>query len=163
MLDLIIEQKMSEIAEKIFVTQDDPNQIPITQESKDKLDKLTPHWLKYRLDENNNPIAWVVVVPTTKEIAQRFLNGSITEKQILDETAPMDKYSALYLCSTITIPEHRNKGLATELIKEAIYNISKTDDYILFAWPFSIEGTGLIEKLNNEGFDIKIRTDGPKL
>ena len=40
-MDTIIENKMREIAEKIFGTSVDPTQIPITEESADKLNKLT--------------------------------------------------------------------------------------------------------------------------
>ena len=148
---------MREIAEKIFGTSVDPTQIPITEESADKLNKLTSHWLKYRLDENRNPLSWVVVVPTTKEIAARFLRGEITERQILEEAIPLDKYSALYLCSAITIPENRGKGLASELIKEAIHEIPKTDDYILFAWPYTKEGEMFIKKMQKDGLKIEVK------
>ena len=147
MLDPIVEQKMDKIAEEIFGTQKDSAQIPITHESGEKLDKLSPHWIKYRLDDNGEPISWVVVVPTTKEIANRFLRGEITEKEILDLGTPQKNYSALYLCAAITIPEYRKKGFALELLQEAIGSIPTTEDCVLFAWPYSKEGEGVINKL----------------
>lgn len=147
MLDPTVEEKMDLIAENIFGTQHDSDQIPITKESGEKLEKLTPHWIKYRLDQNGDPIAWSVIVPTKKEIAEKFIRGEITEKEILNSTSLQEKYSALYLCAAITISEYRRRGLAIELILENIKAIPKTSEYILFAWPYSQEGRLLIEKL----------------
>ena len=147
MLDPVIEKKMDVIAERIFGTQHDPDQIPITKESGEKLEKLTSSWVKYRLDKNGDPISWVIFVPTTKEIANKFIKGEITERQVLDMTVPQEDYSALYFCAAVTIPEYRRKGLAIELVKEVIHDIPTTSDYLLFAWPYSKEGRSLIEKL----------------
>lgn len=147
MLDSIIEQKMDVIAESIFGTQHDSNQIPITHESGEKLDKLTSDWIRYRLDASGHPIAWVVIVPTTKELAKDFLAGKVTEKEMFDLTIPQEKYSALYLCAAVTVPEYRRRGLAFELFKELLDAISKTEDYILFAWTYTDEGAKLTKKL----------------
>lgn len=163
MVDEILLEKMNKVAQEIYNATYDASQIPINQDSVDKLNSLSPDWLKYKLNEKGEPISWVVIVPTTKEIAENFLSENITEREILDLTQPQVSYSALYLCSAITLPEYRNKGLATELLKESIDLIPKTNDCIMFAWPFSAGGEGVIKKLNYEGFDIKIRADGPKL
>lgn len=157
-LDPIIEQKMSVIAEEIFGTEDDPAQIPINQESGDKLDHLTSHWIKFKLDEQGNPIAWVVVIPTTRELAKQFAAGDITERDLLDLTQSESTYSALYLCAAVTLPAHRRKGLALGLLKEAITSIPKTDDYILVAWPVKPGGVELAQKVVREiGQEILIR------
>ena len=50
MLDPVIEQKMDIIAEEIFGTENDPSQIPVTKESGDKLERLTPNWIEYQFD-----------------------------------------------------------------------------------------------------------------
>lgn len=150
-IDPIVEQKMDVIAEEIFGTVHDDDQIPITQESGEKLTALTSHWVKYRLDEKGDPIAWVIVLPTTKELAHRFAEGEITEKQLLDLTTPQDAYSAIYLCAAVTIPHYRRQGFAFELFKEAINSIAKTDDHILFVWPF---GEGGLEVARKVGKDL---------
>lgn len=152
--DAPLRKRMNQIAEEIFGTHEDPNQIQIKRESAEKLDSLTKDWLVYELDKSENPISWIVVVPTTKEIAEKFLHKEITERQLLEMTSPQKEYSALYLCSAITVPEHRRQGLAEKLLKEAINKIPKTNNCILFAWPFSEEGNHLIKKMQNY-FDIK--------
>lgn len=147
-------QKTMTIAELIFGTQNDPSQIPIVPASAEKLDSLASGWFKYRLDENGEPISWVVVVPTTREIAERFLQGAISEKEILDQTTPQERYSALYLCAAITLPEYRRKGLALELMLEAVRGIPTASDVLYFAWPYSTDGklfgTRLQEALGKE-------------
>lgn len=155
-MDPIIRQKMDTIAEEIFGTLKDPNQIPITNESREKLYKLTPNWIEYELDEKQNPISWVIIVPTDKKLAERFLNKEITEKELLNITTPQEKYSAIYLCAAVTVPEHRRKGLALKLFKKAIAKISKTNNFILFAWPTEKGGIELAQKIEKE-LNIKVQ------
>lgn len=147
MLDPILEQKMDVIAEQIFGTIQDSDQIPIAKESGDKLNTLTPHWIKYKTDEKGDPIAWVIVLPTTKEMMHKFLKGEITEKQLLEFTAPQEAYSAIYLCAAITISQYRRQGLAFSLFEEAIEKISKTEDYAIFVWPVGDGGLELAKKV----------------
>lgn len=156
MLDPIIEQKMDLIAESVFGTFRDPNQIPVTKESGRKLDKLTPHWIKYELDEKGNPISWVVVLPTQLNLMKKFLKNEISEKQLLDLTKPQKTYKAIYLCVAITVPEYRRKGLATKLLKEALNLIPHVENVVLFSWPYSKEGGAVIKKLETE-LGVKIR------
>lgn len=153
-----LEKKMDAIAERIFGTEENPDQIPITVESGEKLDELTSHWIKYRLDEKGDPIAWAVVVPTTRELAESFVYGEITERQLLDLTIPEERYSAIYLCAAITLPEHRRKGLGLQLFEEAIANIPTTDDYVLFVWPVGDGGRELAQKVAQDlGRQLLIR------
>lgn len=148
MIDPILEQKMDRIAEEIFGTEKDPGQIPITKESGEKLDRLTPHWIQYRLDSHGEPIAWSVVVPTQLDLAHRFIRGEITENELLDLTKFQNEYEALYLCATVTIPQYRRKGYALETMIDAINNIPHVENAVYFAWAYSEEGRKLIEKLN---------------
>ena len=158
MLDPILEQKMDLIAEQIFGTYHDPEQISVTKESGVKLEKLTPHWIEYEVDSKGDPIAWVVVLPTSKELADKFLSKEITEKQLLDLTNSQDVYSAIYLCAAITIPKYQLQGLARKLFVKAINKIPKTPDYILFAWPIGDGGQAVAERVGEDlGRDIRIR------
>jgi GNAT superfamily N-acetyltransferase len=159
-LDPELERKMDVIAEEIFGSEYSPDHIPITVESGEKLDTLTSHWIKYRLDEKGDPIAWAVVVPTTKELAQKFISKEITEKELFDLTTPQQKYSAVYLCAVVTIPEYRRKGLGWQLLKEAVEAVAKTEDYILFVWPVGKGGLELSQKVaSNLGRQLLIRND----
>lgn len=154
-----LERKMDAIAESIFGTEENPDQIPITVESGEKLDKLTSHWIKYRLDEKGDPIAWAVVVPTTKELAEKFIGGEINERQLLDLTTPQEYYSAVYLCAVITVPNHRRKGLGLQLFKEAVTSIPTTEDFILFVWPVGEGGLELTQKVAQDlGKQLLIRS-----
>ena len=147
MIDPVLEQKMDAIAEQIFGTAQDPNQIPITKESRDKLNAITPNWTEFQVDDKGDPVAWVIVLPTTKELAHMFVEGKITEKQLLEITMPQDVYSAIYLCAVVTVPEYRRRGLGRKLFKAAVDKIEKTQDYILFAWPVGEGGLGLVRKV----------------
>lgn len=121
--------------------------MPVTKESGEKLDILTSHWIEYKTDEKGDPIAWVVVLPTTKEMMHKFLKGEITEKQLLELAVPHNSYSAIYLCAAITIPRYRRQGLAFALFREAIKKIRKTNDYEIFVWPFGNSGLELAKKV----------------
>ena len=155
MIDPVLEQKMDAISEQVFGTVKDPGQIPINEESGKKLDALTPFWREYRLDDKGEPIAWAIVLPTTKELAHMFVDGKITEKQLLEITTPQDVYSAIYLCAVVTVPEYRRRGLGRKLFKAAVDKIEKTQDYILFAWPVGEGGLELVRKVAKD-FDREI-------
>lgn len=148
MLDSVLKQKMNRIAEDIFGTDKDPGQIPITKEYGEILERLTPHWIKYRLDDYGEPIAWSIVVPTQLGLMNKFLRGDITEKELVDFTKHQDEYEALYLCAAVTVPKYRRMGYATETMTEAINSIPHTKDTVLFSWVYSDEGRKLVEKLN---------------
>jgi hypothetical protein len=71
----------------------------------------------------------------------KFITKKITEKQLLELTPHNANYDALYLCSALTLPEYRNKGITKKIILEAIQNICKIHSIKnLFVWPFTKEG-----------------------
>jgi len=149
--------KMNGLAEKFFGTASDPDQIPITMESWDKLQALHPKTIVYT-EAEGQPISWVVVLPTTKDLMDRFLAGEISEKDLLDKTQPADYYQALYLCAAFTVPERRRQGLAMKQFKQAIEGISTKGQAALFAWPFSDEGRSMLKRAQAElGQTILIR------
>lgn len=155
--DKLLKKEMK-LAEEIFGTESDPDQIPINDESTKKLDALCDGWLETDLDDKGEPASWAVVMPTQRLIAERFLNKKITERELLDLTEPADTYDALYIVSVITVPEHRGKGLASEVIKRAIARMPVNPDALYFAWPTSKEGEGLMRKLKTVfNKEVKLR------
>lgn len=148
-MDQKILEKTMRIAEQFFGTEKDPDQMPINLESFYKIQKLHPKTIMVKLDGSGEPISWIVVLPTSKELMHKFLDSAVTERELLDMSQQQERYEALYLCAAFTIPEHRRKGLTTELFKEAMNSIPLTDDFQLFAWPFSEEGKQVIEKLRS--------------
>jgi GNAT superfamily N-acetyltransferase len=76
-----------------------------------------------KLDDGNGPVAWVLVIPTSYEIMNRFLSHEITEKQLLDETESGSLIDVVYLCSALVLDEYRRQGIAKQLCIEAIEKI----------------------------------------
>ncbi len=132
------------IAEAIYGTESDPDQMPITLETAHKLDTLCLDWLETEFDENGEPISWVVLMPTQREVAVQFIAGTITEKELLEKTVPQERYDALYIVSIITVPEHRGKRLSLKVLERAIPKIPLTPDALYFTWPTTEDGAAAV-------------------
>src|SRR3989338_2731456 len=130
-------KKVLKISEEFFGTESDPDQMPITQESADKLQSIHPDTIVYKFDEVSNPIGWAVVVPTSLAVMNKFINKEITEKDLLDEATKEKKFESIYLCAAFVLPKFRRKGYATELFKEAIQKVSGGKSFPLYTWIYS--------------------------
>ena len=99
-------------------------------------------------DDGNGPVAWVLMIPTTLDLMNRFLEHKISEKELFELTPLNTSYEALYLCSAMVLEEYRRKGIAKKLALNAIENIRKTHPLkALFVWAFSKEGDWGSEKV----------------
>ena len=141
-----IHEQMMFIAEAIYGTHDDPEQMRICDESWRKLQSISSNCLRYEVDSEGKPISWVLALPTTIELMERFLTRQINEQQILDLTPQLPMYDAVYLLSAITVPEHRRRGLSFQLGLETLQLLPITPNAKLFAYPVSAEGAALTEK-----------------
>jgi GNAT superfamily N-acetyltransferase len=140
-------QRMIELITSFFDTRNDPDQVSVTKEEREKLEQIHPDTLSEMANEDG-PMVWILLIPTTEDIMNRFLAGTISEKQLLQETKPGDKYDTIYLCSAYVLPEFRHKGLARKVTLEAISRIRKDHNIkSLFYWPFSTEGKASAEAL----------------
>ncbi len=148
-------EKVLKISEDFFGTTTDPDQMPINQESANKLYSIDPDTVMYKFDADNNPIAWIVTVPTSFDTMDKFLHKEITEKQLLDIATSERKNEALYLCGIFVLPEYRRKGYASTLAKESIERLSRGKNITLYSWAYSEEGRRLIENLEKQ-LDQKI-------
>ena len=143
-------QRMIALVTEFFDTRNDPDQISVTTEEREKLENIHLATMSELADENG-PIVWILLIPTTKEIMAHFIDGSITEKQLLQETQPGMAYDTIYLCSASVLPEHRHKGLAKKVTVDAINSIRKDHPIVsLFYWPFSDEGKKLAQAIAEE-------------
>jgi GNAT superfamily N-acetyltransferase len=150
--------KQMKIAEEIYGTEVDPDQIPITDESMKRLDSLCHGWMETVFDEAGEPISWAVVMPTQRAVAEKFLNKEITEREVLELTEPAAMYDAVYIVSVITVPEHRGKGLGKMVLEKALANMPVTPDALYVAWPTTPEGLGMFKKYETFlGKEIKLR------
>jgi ribosomal protein S18 acetylase RimI-like enzyme len=136
-------RRMIRLADEVFNTREDPEQISVTEEVMARLHGLHPATMMEERDVQG-PIAWTLVMPTTKEVMEQFVGMQISEKELLDLTPSGVRYDALYLCSALVLPEHRRRGLARSLLCRAVEEIRKDHPIdFLFCWPFSPEGKTL--------------------
>src|SRR4051794_35690746 len=103
-------QRMIELITSFFDTRNDPDQISVSKEEREKLEQIHPDTFS-ELANEDGPQVWVLLIPTTETIMKRFIDGRISERQLLEETKPGDRYDAIYLCSAFVLPEFRRQGL----------------------------------------------------
>ena len=154
-------ERMIALAEEFFDARSDPEQILVNDEVMAKLHQIHPATMG-EVREGDGPVAWMLVIPTTHEIMERFLRAEITERSMLESTSPGIRYDALYLCSALVLPEYRGRGLARRLALDAVAAI-RADHPIkhLFYWGFSEEGKQLAEKIGR-AVNLPVRARGKK-
>ncbi len=140
-------ERLIALANEAFNTKNDPNQLDVTLEIIGKLQLLHPSTVSERSDENG-PIAWVLVIPTTQPLMHRFVAGEINENDIFQNTPPGTVFDTIYLCSALVLEEYRRKGVALHMTVQAIEEIRKMYPIqSLFVWPFSTEGIKAAKKV----------------
>ena len=131
---------MIQLANKVFVTKSDPNQLDINEDVLDHLRKIHPATVS-EYDDGLGPVAWILLIPTTVELMNQFIKGIISEKELYELTPLGTKYEAVYLCSAMVLEEYRRKGIAKQLTLAALESIRKDHPIkSLFVWTFSKEG-----------------------
>ena len=138
---------MIKLAEDVFDIRHDPDQLSVDENVIKHLQEIHPATVSEYAD-SNGPAVWILVIPTTTELMNKFIEGKITEKQLYELTPLNVKYEALYLCSAMVLKEYRRKGIAKKLTMQAIESIRKTNPLkALFVWAFSKEGEALAENI----------------
>lgn len=133
-------ERMMQLAEEVFAAKNDPNQLDVNQEVLERLQMMHPAAVS-EYDDGNGPAAWVIVIPTTIDLMNRFLENKISEKELFELTPIDTNYEALYLCSAMVLEEYRRQGIAKRLVLNAIEKIRKDHSLkALFVWPFTKEG-----------------------
>jgi GNAT superfamily N-acetyltransferase len=151
-------QRMIRLAEEFFDMKNDPDQLTVDGETIARLREIHPDTMSEESDENG-PIAWMLVIPTTHALMEEFTRGAINERELLERTPPGGTYDALYLCSALVLPEQRGKGLARRLASRAIMSIRRDHPIrSLFYWGFSGGGDALAASLAREcGLPVRRR------
>lgn len=140
-------QRMLTLIDEVFATRKDPGQIQVNQQQLKKLQKIHPATLS-ELENENGPLIWILIIPTTKSIMDDFLQHKISEKELLAKTKAGDSYDCIYLCSVTTLPEYRGKGETKKLCIKAVRSVCNTHPIkTLFVWSFTNEGEILAEKV----------------
>jgi GNAT superfamily N-acetyltransferase len=140
-------ERMIKLADEVFAVKSDPSQLDVNQEVIARLQEINPATIS-EYNEGNGPVAWVLLIPTTLDLMNRFLQTEISEKELFDLTLLNKSYDALYLCSALVLEEHRRKGITKQLALRAIEKIQKDHPLkALFVWAFSKEGDLAAEKI----------------
>ena len=143
-------ERMIRLADEVFDTKHDPGQITVTEGTLERLRAIHPATVTGE-ETDAGPIAWMLVIPTTHEIMELFLDRLITEREILDRTPEGGSYDSVYLCSALVLPEYREKGVARRLVLNAIRSILHEHPIrALFFWPFSEGGDKLARSVATE-------------
>ena len=143
-------ERLVQLADEVFAVKNDPSQLDVNDEVLVKLRQIHPATVADQ-DDGHGPVAWVLVIPTTLELMNRFVNGEISEKELFDLTPVEATYEALYLCAALVLEEYRRQGIAHHLTLKAVESIRKNHPLkCLFVWPFSKEGDELAEIIARE-------------
>ncbi len=133
-------ERLIQLADNVFAAKSDPDQLDVDWQVQEKLRKIHPSTVS-DFDEGLGPVAWVLLIPTTKDLMKKFLENEISEKQLYEMTPIGASYDAIYLCSALVLEEFRRKGIAKQLSLKAIEDIRKVHPIkALFVWTFSREG-----------------------
>jgi GNAT superfamily N-acetyltransferase len=135
--------RMIDLANESFRPQEDPSQLRVTEEIRERLLRMHPATLAEESDEGG-PVAWVLLIPTTRTLLHRFVQRQMSEKELFEQSPEGVMYDALYLCSALVLPEYRRKGIASRLITDAVAAIRRDHPIAkLGYWPFSPAGKAL--------------------
>jgi hypothetical protein len=72
-------ERMILLADEVFATKEDPDQLDINEDVLAHLRSIHPATV-CEYDDGHGPVAWVLVIPTTLELMNQFLTGTISEK-----------------------------------------------------------------------------------
>lgn len=133
-------ERLIQLADEVFAVKNDPTQLDVNPEVLERLHKIHPSTVS-EYNDGNGPVAWVLIIPTTLDLMNRFLKSEISEKELFELTPPDSVYETVYLCSALVLEESRRKGITKQLVLKAIENILKNHPLkALFVWAFSPEG-----------------------
>ncbi|MDX2174032.1 MAG: hypothetical protein SFY56_13095 [Bacteroidota bacterium] len=138
------------LIDEIFETRNDPKQLEVNEAVIEKLQQLHPSTL-CELANEQGPISWVLIIPTTKSLMMDFLDCKVSENDLLNKTTVDDNFESIYLCSATTLPEFRRKGDTKKMCIRAIKEVCKDFPIkTLYVWPFTREGEFLAEGIAKE-------------
>lgn len=145
-------ERLIALADEIFAVRQDPEQLDVNEEVIEKLQSIHPATLSDK-DFGDGPVLWILLIPTTTDLMNKFIHQEINEKELYELTEPNQRYDAVYLCSALVLEEYRHKGYAQEITIQAIEEIKKQHPIkALYYWPFTEGGLrtaqAIAKKLN---------------
>lgn len=151
-------ERMIQLADDVFASKNDTEQLDVNEEVMEGLSHIHPACLS-EYEEGEGPLAWVIVIPTSKRLMQLFLDQQISEKELYVQTLDEQRFETIYLCSALVLEEYRQKGIAKKTCLEAIEKIQKNHSIdSLFVWSFTHEGLHCAESVAKAcGLELKVR------
>ena len=141
-------ERMIQLSDQVFSSRTDSDQLNVNEDVMEHLQLIHPSTIS-EYDNGKGPVCWVLCIPTTLDLMNRFMDQKISERALYELTPLHTKYEAIYLCSALLLEEFRGKGIATGLAVEAVETIRADHDIkALFMWAFSKEGEKLAQKLS---------------
>jgi len=141
-------ERMIQLSDQVFSSRTDPDQLNVNEDVMEHLQLIHPSTIS-EYDNGKGPVCWVLCIPTTLDLMNRFMDQKISERELYELTPLHTKYEAIYLCSALLLEEFRGKGIATGITVEAVETIRADHDIkALFMWAFSKEGEKLAQKLS---------------
>lgn len=141
-------ERMIQLSDQVFSSRTDSDQLNVNEDVMEHLQLIHPSTIS-EYDNGKGPVCWVLCIPTTLDLMNRFMDQKISERELYELTPLHTKYEAIYLCSALLLEEFRGKGIATGLAVEAVETIRADHDIkALFMWAFSKEGEKLAQKLS---------------
>ncbi len=136
-------ERMIQLAEEFFAAHQDPSQISVDGRVMQRLRRIHPSTITERRTRSG-PVAWMLVIPTTRELMELFVSKKITERELYKNTPLHVPYQSVYLCSALVLPEYRGKGIASRMMMQAVKAICHDHPVqSLFFWGFSRAGRKL--------------------
>ena len=145
-------ERLIALADEVFAVRQDPEQLDVNEEVIEKLHSIHPATLSDK-DFGDGPVLWILLIPTTTDLMNKFIHQEINEKELYELTEPNQRYDAVYLCSALVLEEYCHKGYAQEITIQAIEEIRKQHTIkALYYWPFTEGGLhtaqAIAKKLN---------------
>jgi ribosomal protein S18 acetylase RimI-like enzyme len=140
-------ERMIALADLVFATKNDPNQLDVNEEVIEQLQLLHPASVCEEANDDG-PIAWVLLIPTTQKLALAFINEELSETELLSQTPSDQPFEVIYLCSALVLEEFRKQGIVKRLTLDAV-NAIRANHPIksLVVWPFTDEGWHSAERI----------------
>jgi GNAT superfamily N-acetyltransferase len=140
-------ERLVQLADEVFAVKSDPSQLDVNAEVLDRLHQIHPATVS-AFDPGNGPVAWVLLIPTTIGLMNRFLDNQVSEKELFELTPLNTAYEAVYLCSALVLEEYRREGIAKQLASTAIECMRASHPLkAAFVWAFSPEGDRAAETI----------------
>ena len=139
-----------EMAKREFPTDSDPNLTNLDTTSFEWDLKTIPSLWRLAY-VGTNLAGYIYMLPSSLEIMESFAKGELNEAQVFEQLRERDTLyrESIYIAAVVVDKECRGRGLAKELIMEAVNSaaLEYGRDIPFYYWPYSKEGASLFSRM----------------